>query len=347
MKIRISGAGWYGCHLATALLVRGHEVEVHDIAPHIFAGASGSNPARLHMGQHYPRSHLTRRHCQEHNAAFLEKYGHLTRGVPVNIYAIADKDSLVDFGNYVQVLRDEIEFVTVYDPAEYGLQNVEGAILTGERHIVISEARAHFEEKLAGVLHINSNPERGPEEIRIENPENSKQFVTVQRNKFDWEIDCTFCAREGAGVDRYEPCITTLLEGPTDRAVTIMDGPFGSIYPWDEAKGLNSLTSAKYTPLTKCDTWQQAADIIDTIDEPYLKQRSNEMLDQMAYYWPDVRKLYTVTGHRLGIRAMPRSGADARLVDIVNTGERTLRVRAGKIDAVLHAERLICERIGA
>jgi hypothetical protein len=32
---------------------------------------------------------------------------------------------------------------------------------------------------------------------------------------------------------------------------------------------------------------------------------------------------------------MPLSGADMRLVDVVRLGERLLRVRAGKIDAVL------------
>jgi hypothetical protein len=43
---------------------------------------------------------------------------------------------------------------------------------------------------------------------------------------------------------------------------------------------------------------------------------------------------------------MPRSAADARLVDVVRVGERALRVRAGKIDAIFHAERLVREMIG-
>jgi hypothetical protein len=40
---------------------------------------------------------------------------------------------------------------------------------------------------------------------------------------------------------------------------------------------------------------------------------------------------------------MPRSGSDARLVDVVRVGERALRIRAGKIDAILHAEQLVRE----
>jgi hypothetical protein len=36
-----------------------------------------------------------------------------------------------------------------------------------------------------------------------------------------------------------------------DKAVTIMDGPYPSLYPWDEENGICSLTSAKWTPIAK------------------------------------------------------------------------------------------------
>jgi hypothetical protein len=65
------------------------------------------------------------------------------------------------------------------------------------------------------------------------------------------------------------------------------------------------------------------------------------MLDQMATYYPKFRDEYMVAGHRLAIRAMPRSAADARLVDVVRLGERAIRIRAGKLDAIFHAERVI------
>lgn len=329
MRIRVLGCGFYGAHLACALKERGHEIEVHEIAPEIFTGASGSCPARIHNGQHYPRSHATRKHCREHYPAFMERYGHLTSGVPVNVYAVAAHDSLVDFGNYVQTLGQEIEFVTVHDPGEYGLQNVEGAILTGERHIVVRKAREHFKRALKGHIKLNTPPDK------VDSPE------------WDWTIDCTFCANEAANIDRYEPCLTVILEGPTDRAVTIMDGPFPSLYPWDEEQGLSSLTSAKFTPFCKVEKWEQARSILDDLDESYIRERAEEMFDQLAHFWPEAKAKYKIADYRLAIRAMPRSGADARLVDVVKVGERALRVRAGKIDAVMHAERLISDAIEA
>lgn len=326
-RVGIIGAGWYGCSLAYGLKQRGYEVELVERADHIFAGASGANPARLHQGQHYPRSRLTRAFCQEHQVAFLGRYGSLTRCVPVNIYAIARDDSLVDFGTYTQILKHELEFITVYDPKEFGLQNVEGAILTGERHIVIREARSFFERELAGCVRCSS--------------------VSGSGAGCDWTIDCTFCARDAENIDRYEPCVTAILEGPTDRAVTIMDGPFPSLYPWDEEVGLSSLTSARYTPLARCSTYTQAKAVIETATRDEVMARGHAMFEQLCTYWPQAHDLYHIVDYRLGIRAMPKSMADSRLVDIVRTGERSLRIRAGKIDAVIQAENLVCELIGA
>ena len=50
---------------------------------------------------------------------------------------------------------------------------------------------------------------------------------------------------------------------------------------------------------------------------------------------------FRVVDHMLSIRAMPKSAADTRLVDVSRAGSRLLRVRAGKIDAVLDAERAV------
>lgn len=333
MKIRVLGAGWYGCHLALSLLRDGHQVELHEIAGHIFAGASGACPARLHQGMHYPRSRLTRAACQDHAAEFMRLYGRLTRAVHTNIYAVADRDSLVDFGTYCQVLKGEVEFIRIHDPAEFGLRNVEGAILTGERYISLPLAAEHFVNALGGALKLNSPP------------------GDVESREWDWTIDCTFCANDAENIDRYEPCVTGLVSGlEVPWAVTIMDGPFPSIYPWGgdtDFWGLHSVTSASLTPLSKtCKTWGEARAILDATTLSERKDRVREMLKQMAHFWPEAGSGHIRIKEPLtAIRAMPRSGADARLVDVVRVGERALRIRAGKIDAIMHADRMVRELI--
>lgn len=330
MKIRILGGGWYGCHIASVLHARGCEVELHEAAKDIFSGASGANPARLHLGFHYPRSKLTRAACQEHYSKFMEQYGFMTRVVPVNLYAVAAEESQLDFGTYLQVLRGDCQFIEVQDPEEFGLQNVEGAIMTGERHIVIDEARAYFKKKLGKV-------------IQLQHP--SAENVGVF---YDWTIDCTFCAHDALNIDRFEPCVTALLSGPTNRAVTVMDGPFPSLYPWNEKLELSSLTSAKFTPFSKsCYTYRAAQELIKSLRKSDVRSRCKEMIMQLAKYWPESRDLYRFEDAKLSIRAMPKSGADARLVDIQQVEEKRLRVRAGKIDAILHAGRVIVDMIHA
>lgn len=324
MTVRILGGGWYGCHIALALRRAGVDVELHETAAHLFAGASGGNPARLHLGFHYPRSMVTRSKCQETHRAFMAEYGDLTRMIPVNVYAIAANTSLVDFGTYRRVLRGEVDFVEVERPADLGLENVEGAVLTGERHILIDEARRFFAEKLLGIARYGVSPD-------------------AAGDHYEWTIDCTFCARDSERVERYEPCVTALLRGPTDRAVTIMDGPFPSLYPWNEDAGLSSLTSAKYTPLARVKSYPEARAILDTVTVAEVDARTAAMVDQIATYWPAVRDRYEVVDQRLTIRAQPESGADARFVDVVKIAPDVLRVRAGKIDAIFHAEKLVKE----
>ncbi len=326
-KIRVLGGGWYGCHLATTLLLAGHEVELHELAERLFAGASGNNPARLHLGFHYPRSRLTRAACQEQFQEFMGSYGHLTAQIPVNIYAIAAEDSQVDFPNYLQTMKGELECLTVYDPLEMDLENIEGALLTGERHILIDRARDFFASALEGRIKFGMSA------------------IAHAEDEFDLTIDCTFCALDGKNIDRYEPCVTALMRGPTARALTVMDGPFPSIYPWDESRHLSSLTSAEYTPLARCDTYAQARKLLEEMPAWKIEERVELMRSSLASFWPDSWDLYEPVESMLSVRAMPKSAAAARLVDVVRTGDRTLRIRAGKIVSIFHAERLIKESL--
>lgn len=326
MKIRILGGGFYGSHIALSLINDGHDVELHEITNKLFSGASGSIPARLHCGSHYPRSKLTRDACKGHYKQFMETYGHLTKHVPINLYCIAAYDSLLDFGTYRQILDNDIEYITVVDTNEFGLRNVEGAILTGERHILVDKARDFFLDKLQGNIRFNTPTE-------------------MNNDSFDLTIDCTFCARDERDIDRFELCLTVLMSGPIDKAVTVMDGPFPSLYVWDEEHGICSLTSAKWTPIETFSTWSAARQTQNIVTQRIVENHCDNMIAQMSLYYPEIEN-YKVEDHRLAIRAMPRSGCDARLVDVVNIDDRTIRVRAGKIDAIFHAYEQIRRKIG-
>ena len=317
MRIRVLGGGWYGCHVALGLIREGHHVEVHEKADRLFSGASGANPARLHLGFHYPRSHATRALSQANYNGFMEVYGDFTRGIPVNIYAIANDHSLVDFGNYVQTLNSEVELITIARPEEFGLRNVEGAVLTGERHILVNRVRQFFEDKLRDHVGYGS------------------VVREVDDTSWDITIDCTFCSVNRIGVERYEPCVTFIYEGPWDKAVTIMDGQFPSFYPFYEP-GTVSLTSAAHTPIAKCKTTEEAHAILEDMTQRDFEKQREQMAALMTYFYPAFRDDYRYVECRTAVRAMPVSAADSRLFDCT-VGSRSIRLRAGKIDAILAA----------
>jgi hypothetical protein len=309
----VKGGGWYGATTATTLLEAGHDVVLRDIAPRLFNGASGSNPARLHAGPHYCRSKATRDACREHYAGFMETFGALTRPVPVNLYAVASEHSLVDFGTYHSVLKQEMEFLTIGNPAEFGLRNVEGAIQVSERHIVIDDVRRYFAAELEGRTELGC--------------------AIGDDSGFDFVVDATFCAGSDAGIDRYEPCLVVLLEGPTDKAVTIVDGLFPSLYPWNEDRRLCSLSSAKFTPFSKsCKTYGEARTMLDSVSKSDVWDQSYRMIQSMGHFFPAVMD-YRQADAMLSIRAMPLSAADARLAHVDIEAPGRIRIASGKIDA--------------
>ncbi|MDQ5953196.1 MAG: hypothetical protein QG551_424, partial [Patescibacteria group bacterium] len=131
-----------------------------------------------------------------------------------------------------------------------------------------------------------------------------------------------------------------------NKAVTIMDGPFPSLYPWDEKKKLSSLSSALWTPFSKtCKTYGEAKKILDNLTQKDLVERGKSMIQSIARFYPAIYDYKTVD-YKTSIRAIPFSGSDARLVEVVKTDPRVIRIRAGKIDAVVQAEREVKKIMG-
>jgi hypothetical protein len=251
----------------------------------------------------------------------MATYGDFTRGIPCNVYAVAH-DSHLDFGTYFQIMSEEIPCISVYRTDDLGLKNVEGAILTGERHILVDQLRSYFEHRLGAAVHFN---------MSAGDPSD---------DRWDATIDATFCANDSVNIDRYEVCLTVLLRGSVERAVTVMDGPFPSLYPWDEARGICSLTSAKFTPLhITRSNYGVALDYKNNISRDHVAEQCRKMIVQMSFYYPAVQE-FELFDARIAIRAMPRSNSDSRLID-VRISDRILRIRAGKLDAVFAAERVI------
>lgn len=321
MRVIIKGGGWYGCHIAATLLADGHDVTLYEKSGSLFSGASGSIPARIHRGYHYPRSGDTRDACLRHMLQFEKFYAAMMRYPKTNIYAVAAHESLVDFTCFKEVCA-KIPDTTFHAPDERReLRNIDGFALTGEGHVLINAVRGYFEGLLADRVVYNVDDPPVPAGAMC--------------------IDCTFCAVHNVGVQRYEPCVTFLVEGPTDFALTIMDGQFPSLYPWDEVMGLCSVTSAKWTPLARVASYDEARAILANADSDLIAKHWDGMSSQVAHFYPEFLGHYRYVEPRFGIRAMPSSAADTRLMNVAAIDGTTLAIRAGKIDAVFETADIV------
>lgn len=306
MRIAVIGAGWYGCHIASVLLSQGFDVKVFDKGDRIFSGASGTNQNRLHVGYHYPRSAITRRQSKEGFRRFLKAYPMLSSPVADNIYAVATTSAL-DFETYLKVVADPDEAWHVVDPESHGLANVEGAIRVDERLIHTDAARKWFEHTLKGHVFLR----------------------TTFQSTADAVIDCTWGHRNPAPGWEFERATMLVYRGDIRHpAITVMDGPFPSLYPI--GGGLFSLTSALWSSLPE--------------DIDYLRPG---MEADMSRFLPDFREKFAFVEARTAIKTKPINSASAARPCLVDTApDGTIRVMSGKIDTIFHAADEVLRLLG-
>ncbi len=202
--VLIVGAGWYGCHLADWLQGRGIRTRLIDKTG-IFSGASYLNQNRLHLGYHYPRSWATRQLCKRGFRKFMQTYGRLTREVRPNLYVISPR-SMVDAKTFGQIMEAEGLPCTPV-PGQTDVFAV------GERFIDHVRAREYFCRRLV----VDIEEFKGPPD---------QEAITFNCTNNEW----AFLEPEEA---RTSYVLSAVLQTELDgRAITVMDGPFFSIFPW-------------------------------------------------------------------------------------------------------------------
>lgn len=226
MKVLILGAGWYGCHAAMTLKKYKIDFNIFDISHDFFTGSSSKNQNRLHLGFHYPRSFSTRQECIYSFKKFMKIYGEFTMSINKNYYCI-DNKSLIDFETYISIYdKDSFKMIEKMDvDFKYDKTKLQNVICVGERFIDFRKASLFFKKQLSKYM------------IHFYNIHNYTHI-----------IDCTYSAIKKHMF--YENCISFIYEykGNDPFALTIMDGKFFSLYPYDLDNKLYTLTDVEYTP---------------------------------------------------------------------------------------------------
>ena len=332
-RIGIIGAGWYGCHIASALKSLGFSVAVFDKGSRVLDEASGNNQFRLHMGFHYPRHHSTRIQSLDGFIRFLERYPQLTREVPENIYAVPSEDSLLDFHTYRLIMTASgIDFLE-REHASIELRGISGLMMTNERVLLIAEARKYFTNLLSHSLQLDT---------MVTSVLQASNGVVMNGERFDFVIDATWGHMFGVPMPvYYEPTILLYYEGdPNFPAVTLVDGPLCSIYP-TQTPGLYTLSSVSHTPLARTSTATEARAVRDSVDTATVTAKVAAMEAQISQYVPSFRDVFRFAGPQFSIKTKPVGRHDDRSCYVFRNG-RIFSVMSGKIDTVFYSvERIL------
>lgn len=307
MKIAIVGAGWFGCHLAQTLKVD-HKVSVFEKEDHVFSGASGHNQNRLHLGFHYPRSYTTREFSKKGFDDFVKHYDFLCEDISNNLYAISDQ-SIVDYQTYLQIMRaSKLNFIPVR-PEDYGLTNVQGCIKVGEKLILTEKAQQYFTEELKDILLL------------------STEFTEEDEASFDITINCS-----GQMFDPcdswdmiYEDCLILNYRGDEGLpAVTIMDGPFCTLYP--KGDGLWSLYCVEHSRIKSL--------YVD------IEKEREKFESLVQVYMPDFNKHFKYEGYETTLRVIINNRSDVRVPRVECRG-KVVHVLPSKIDHIFYVEEVV------
>ena len=338
MNIAIIGAGWFGCHIATELIEKGYKVKLFEKENELFQGASTYNSSRLHLGFHYPRSYITRKHCQMHFEAFKHKYESICEPVNNNFYFISNRDSLLDFETYLQILDATQLKYDVVSPEDLGFEQMEGGLSCHELAINASKAKILFKSLLRDRLVLNK---------KIEFLEEKNNTISIEGEPFDYVVNATyfnFLPKENTIPILYENVVSLLVKPRNNnysKSFVIMDGDFFSLnryYSDNENETLYSLYHVKDSVINSANSYAEvkARDSVLKLKSTDELLNIENLLEKVRFYYPTFENDFELVGHFLSIRTkLLNKNADRAC--IVNTNGRIINVLSGKISSIFEA----------
>lgn len=320
MNIAIIGAGWVGCHLAKNLK-NAHTIKLFDKTG-IFAETSFRNQNRLHMGFHYPRNFNTRKLCHETFNKFINEYPSIVSDVKNNIYAIPKDKSIIDFETYKSILS--YEKINFKNFNLKNIKNIEGAIVCDEKLIKHKNAKEYFNNELGNIF---------------EKIEFSQDCLLKISKEFDIVINCTNnLLKDITEKSYYELCLVLLYKkkrGTNIGALTLMDGKFFSIYPYQN--DIYTITDVEYTPIYKS----------ENINFDYninLKQRIDKIEDKIKYHYSDFKLDFEYMDYFLSLKTKKYNESGDRY-PVITRKNNIINCYTGKIQGIYLIEDFIRESI--
>lgn len=316
VSIAIIGGGWTGCHLAASFMNEA-KVTLYEKNEWLISEASLINQNRLHYGYHYARDGATRRLCQSTFYRFITDYGHVVQDVRRNLYAVSEKESVLDAETLSLIFKDwphkEIE--------DHSLLNTSLVLDTQEKFISSIKAGKYFDCLL--------------EPITVYEQINATDLSLLKRD-YDFVFDCTNNALLKPARDCFFEHTMMAVYAPKQdlpfEALTYIDGPLFSIYPYSPS--LYSLSHVVHGVLSQNAnfpnhhwSWEE------------LKPHRDAMEQHVKQYWPafdDFLKFeFTCTSTKAKTK-----NKTANRTPVFKTEDNLLSVFTGKIQGIYAIEQM-------
>ncbi|MCI2429070.1 FAD-binding oxidoreductase [Candidatus Acetothermia bacterium] len=256
----VLGAGIYGLYAAKILAEKGVKVAVaeYDNAP--FQRASYVNQARVHSGYHYPRSVSTAKKTAKYYQRFNEEFSFAIINRFKKIYAISATNSLTNATQFARFCDSVGIPCLEINPNQYfNKGTVEAAFETTECAFDAILIKNWFLDKLTQHKNVDIFYQtRGLSGVSVSGNAYELIFNNGLQLQSSQVLNATYASvnqvLDKFGFNKfkikYEICeiiLVDVCENLKNVGITVMDGPFFSVMPFD-LSGRYSLTSVAFTP---------------------------------------------------------------------------------------------------
>lgn len=316
-KIKIIGAGLFGCCIAKELVKDGNDVTLIEKGSDIMQGASKYNHNRIHFGYHYPRSVDTAKQSLEGLVSFLMEFrDSIVSGFP-NYYMVSKRGSNVTPQEYVNFCNE----VGIGYDFKYPNSNM------------INKDKINLSIKVNEVIY--------DYDILKEIVKDGLNDVNLKLNTefngdisgYDYIINTSYAninkINNLMGAPelnlKFQDVIIPIFKMEHERlGLTVMDGPFCSIMPRGKNPNEFLLYNAKYSIISE----RFKNDFNGVFKVPCV----NNIYKHSAKYFPFLSEVEECGWWRT-IRALPINDNDSRLSEIFmnKNHPKIINVLSGKI----------------
>lgn len=335
MKIAIIGAGIYGAYIANKLSENKNlSIDLFEKRKKILNSTAKKNQYRLHIGYHYPRSKETILQTINGYGLFKKEFKKFLYFPKKNYYLI-HKKSIVNFKKYLKIYKKfnlKFKEVNINTYSKYlNSKNILGCVNTEEGVILIDKLIQHLNKKLKKkiTIYLGSNIDR------IDNLNGIIFCGKKKFKKYDFIINTTY---ENPNLGLYKNkfnlkfeltgMVKILKPFKEQLGITIMDGPFCSLYPQNEKEC--TISSVKFTPIYKSLSFKKIIEKAKSLDKDHAKKKIIDHASKYIIFNNKNMKSKLILSHKVKLR---NDKNDVR-TSIFKFENKLVSILCGKIDAV-------------